>query len=276
MSERVTLRAFARAAALAACAAAAITASHAGAESPLDRVRSLVDEKRRLQWENETMTRELAFASTPAPYVVVDLRARTFEFRVRGKAHKTYRAGAIEILGEAGRPLTESALHALAPNPIEVVEKAGGPPELKPPSGTASSDPNAGAPAQDPNAGPIHSDAGILGVDAPTDYDVTLQAGVRLEIRTTKPAAGWGRIRDAFAEAGHALAETLRGWTGGSGPSSKAIREAAVRATLDETTAKAFYHSILPGEHVYFLPAAPLPVKLIASLSPPPAPAARK
>ena len=67
-------------------ACASTLPARAGAESPLDRIRALVHQKRRLTWQNETMTRELAFASTPAPYIFVDLHARTLEFRVRGKA----------------------------------------------------------------------------------------------------------------------------------------------------------------------------------------------
>jgi hypothetical protein len=256
-----------RALVAAACWASVLAAAVAGAESPLDRVRSLVEEKRRLEWENDRLTKELAFASTPAPYIFVDLHARTIEFRVRGKAHKSYTASAIEVLGDAGRPLTESALYALAPKPIEVVEVAGGPPELKPPPASAPNPNASDFTGPDPNAGPVHSDAGILGVDAPTNYDVSLQGGVKFEIRTPKAPTRWEKLRDTFTEAGHALAETLRGWTGGATAGSKAIREAAVRVSLDEDSAKALYYSILPGEHVYFLPAPPPPVKLIASLT---------
>jgi hypothetical protein len=268
--ERAPAKTVLLAAALAALPAALAPPLRAGAEGPLDRVRALVEEKRRLEWENETMTKELAFASTTAPYVFVDLRKRTFEFRVRGKVHKTYKADAIEIHGDADRPLSEGALHALAPNPIDVVERAGGPPELKPPPVTAPDANGSDFTGPDPNSGPVHSDAGILGVDAPINYDVTLQAGISLEIRTAKAASRWDQIRGSFAEAGRAVVETWRGWTGGSRPVLKAIQSAAVRVIVDEETAKAFYHSILPGEHVYFLPAAPPPVRLVASLSPPP------
>ena len=259
------------AAALAAGPAASAPALLAGAESPLNRVRALVEEKRRLEWENATMTKELAFASTTAPYVFADLRQRTFEFRVRGKVHKVYKAVAIEIHGDGDRTISEAALHALAPNPLDVVDRAGGPLELKPPPVTAPDPNGSDFTGPDPNSGPVHSDAGILGVDAPTSYDVTLQGGILLEIRTALVTSRWDRIRDSFADAARAVAETWREWTGGSRPALKAIQGAAVRVIVDEETAKAFYHSILPGEHVYFLPPPPPPVKLVASLSPPPA-----
>jgi hypothetical protein len=113
-------------------------------------------------------------------------------------------------------------------------------------------------------------------VDAPTNFDVTLQGGLRIEVRTPKPESKLRRLGDALGEIGSAVSETLHGWFGRAPAKSETPRGAAVRLTLSEATAKAFYHSILPGEHVYFVPAAPPPVKLIASLPTPTASPARK
>jgi len=237
-----------------------------GAEAPLDRVKSLIEEKRRLQWENERLRQELAFASTPSPYVVVDSLSRTFEFRVRGKTHKTYTATALGILGPGGDPMTFTVFRTIAPAPLTVVEKAGGPLEIKPPSVGG----DAGAPASaDPNAGPTRTDAGILGVDAPVDYDVKLEGGIRLEIRTYHEKTRWERSRETLSSMGRALSDLFGGWFGRSRPLPQNAPRAAVRATFDEAICKAFYHSVLPGEHFYFAPPPPAPVTLVASLGAP-------
>jgi len=251
----------------------------AGGEGPLDRVRALVEEKRRLAWENETLTRELTFASTPSPYIFVDLKKGTFEFRVRGKAHKTYKASSVEILDGSGKSLPEAILHALAPDPVEVTEKAGGPPELHPPASPGDANKAGQAPdangdgppgGVDPNGGPVHSDAGILGVDAPSEYDIELEDGLRIEIRTPKAVGRWARLWNGMGEIASAFGNAVTSVFGRSSSSRTTLPGMAVRATVDEETAKAFYHSILPGEHLYFLPAEPPPVQLVASLSPPP------
>lgn len=239
----------------------------------MDRVRSLIEEKRALTWKNQQLTTELSYASTPAPYVFVDLQSRAIEFRVRGKAHKIYHADAIEVLGDEGKPISQAALHSLAPNPVEVLEKAGGPPELKPPPASAPDANGSNFTGPDPNAGPVQSDAGILGVDAPTNYDVALEGSVTIQIRTVPRETRWEKIRGTFSEALAAFASALRHLTGGGRPETPVVHSAAVRVTFDEESAKAFYHSILPTEHVFFLPAPPPPVELVATLNPSPAPA---
>lgn len=240
----------------------------AGAETPLDKVKALLDEKRRLQWDNDRIREELAFASTPSPYVVVDPSARTFEFRVRGRSHKSYSAESIEIVGRSLRPISIAELGSIAAGPVAVVEKAEGPPEFTPPP----VDPNAAAAAEDPNASPRQSEAMLLGVDAPANYDIDLDKGIRLEIRTHLEKTRWQRAAEALSAMGRAVTETVGGWFGGAGDSepSNAPR-ARVRITFDEKSAKAFYHSVLPGEHFYFRPGVPPPVTIVAAAPPQPA-----
>ena len=237
----------------------------------MDRVRSLIEEKRALTFKNQQLTTELSYATTPAPYVFIDLKGRVIEFRVRGKAHKVYHADAIEVLDEGGKPIPEASLRTLAPNPVEVLEKAGGPPELKPPPASAPDANGSNFTGPDPNSGPVHSDAGILGVDAPTNYDVALDGNVTIQIRTVPKETRWEKARGTLSETLAAFAATLRNLTGGGRSEAPAVRSAAVRITFDEESAKAFYHSILPTEHVFFLSAPPPPVKLVATLNPSPA-----
>jgi len=238
----------------------------AGGEGPLDRLKSLLEEKRRLEWENATLSQELAFAATPSPYIFVDLRERSFEFRVRGRAHKTYRAEALEVVGADGERLTAADLRAAAPDPLEVQDKAGGPPEVIPPAAEGG---DKAAPS-DPNASRLTVDAQVLGVSAPTDFDVILENGVRLEIRTRRPESGWQRARDALSGMARGLASTVKEWLRRDGPASGGTAGVALRATLDEATARAFYHSLLPGERIYFIPLPPPPLSLVASLGPGP------
>jgi hypothetical protein len=256
-------------AALLAAAAAAIglcqaAPALAGAETALDKVKALLDEKRRLQWDNDRIREELAFASTPSPYVVIDPGTRTFEFRVRGKSHKSYAAESIEIVGRNSRPISVAELGSIAAGPVAVVEKAQGPPEFTPPA----LDPNAAGAAEDPNAEPRQSDAMLLGVDAPADYDIDLDKGIRLEIRTRHEKTRWQRATEAFSTMGRAVTETVGGWFTGVAPGSSDEPRARVRITFDEKSAKAFYHSVLPGEHFYFRPGLPPPVSLVAAAAP--------
>ena len=251
----------------------------AGAESSLDRLKSLIEEKRRLEWDNGSLTQELAFAATPAPYILVDVPRRTFEFRVRGKTHKKYEALKIEIHDGRGRPMTLSDFSLSAPDPLEVLDKAGGPPEIKPPSNDPADPTGAGGANQnvsagdaggaDPNLGVRRTDAGVLGVDAPTDYDISLENGIRIEIRTRPDESGLGKTWRSLGEIGAAVSHAIKSWFSGDDARRGAEATPAVRVEVDPNLGKAIYHSLLPGEHVYFLPPPPLPIALVASLTPP-------
>jgi hypothetical protein len=259
--------------ALLAAASAGVSADAlAGAEAPLDRARSLLEEKMRLERENAVLRQELAYAATPHPYILVDLAAGSFEFRVRGKAHKTYTALAVELRDAAGRPIGIEELRRLAPEAVEVERKGEGPPEFKPPPAEGEAPEAEGR--TDPNGAPRPTDAGLLGVDAPTDYDVDLEGGVRIEVRTRHDATRWERARRQLSEMGLAVADAVGGWLRSRRPDQNEGPRAVVRVTFDAARAKAFYHSILPTERFHFLPGPPPPVTLIASAAVPPPPAA--
>jgi hypothetical protein len=243
----------------------------AAADSSLDRLRSLIEEKRRLEWENKKLTQEIAFASTPSPYIYVDVTSRTFEFRVRGRSHKTYTATALEARRATGAPVTPEQIGALLPDALGVEQKAAGPPVLQAggpavADANVALDPNA---APDPNGGPMHSDAGVLGVDAPEEYDIELQEGVRLEIRNPVEGSRWDRVRTTFSAIGSAFSGLWSGLFGGTPAPVKGQPRVTLRVVFDKTTAKAFYHSILPGEKVVFVTAPPPPVTLLAKTEAP-------
>jgi hypothetical protein len=169
-------------AALALAAAASLLgqAPRAGADVALDKYRSLLQEKRALLRDNALLQVEADMAATKSPYIFFNVKEGKLEFRVRGKAFKSYAFASITLDERGRRSVDAETLWKSLGKPLTVAEVQGAHPELIPPDpntaqqeGQLYSDPN--QLAAQTGTGPVHSDAGVLGVDAPTDYYIKFE-----------------------------------------------------------------------------------------------------
>ncbi len=242
-------------------ATAALGVSPAGAD--LNRYRDLMKERHALMREKALLEIEARTAATGEPYVLLDLEAPALQFRIRGKTLKTYRIAKIAADARGRDPVPIEAVWGRFPGPLEVLEVQGGQPELVPP------DPNTGRETgllyTDPNqirsqtgAVEVDTDAGILGIEAPTDYWIRLDEPIVLHIRTEKNES----ISDqAFARLA-AMASDLRKaasrlWGTDGGQADAPVH---LWITMDPDTARHLHHSLLPGERVFLVPPSAPPL----------------
>ena len=160
--------------------------------------RELLLKKRVLERENFILEQEASFASTGEPYILFDVDNAVMDFRIRGWTLKTY---SFQGVSYPARPSGASG------RVLRIARVGSGGPELVPP---------------DPGAG-RKSDAGLLGVEAPTEYTVQTDGNVTIHIGSSAPPSG----DDLFV-------------------------------ATDAETARSLYHSLMPGETLILLP--PLPV----------------
>ncbi len=249
---------------------AVVDAPLGDAETTLDTFRSLLSEKRALERQQAALQREARMAATKAPYIVFHLQERRFEFRIRGKTLKSYSFQSITLDERGRRPADPETVWRLLQEPLSVLEKEGGQPELLPPdpetgreAGLVYADPN--QLAEQTGAKPQQTDAGVLGVDVPTDYYIHFEEKVVFHVRTPKELSFREKALDRLGM----IAERMRAALPGGRRRDELERSARPRfelyLTTDPDTAKHLHYSLLPGEALVIAPPPPPPLVLIAA-----------
>ena len=258
----------------AACGALAAIAGGApalaGAETAMDKYQALLQEKRGLARENAILKQEAEVAATKDPYIVFDPKERTLEFRVRGRTLKTYAFASVAHDERGRRQADSEAIWRMFKGPITVLEKEGGHPELIPPppqeaeqTGQLYSDPNQ-LNAQT-GAGPVHSDAGVLGVDAPSEYYIKFEEEVVFHVRTAKSLSFREKASDRLGEIIAGVREAVSGLWGSKDTQRAGEPVLTLYLTTDVDTAKFLHYSLLPGEKLFVAPPPPPPIVLVAA-----------
>lgn len=241
----------------------------AGGEAPLDKYQSLIQEKRSLLREAQVLKQEVTMAATRNPYLLFDAKSGKLEFRVRGKTLKTYSFTAVTMDERGRRPADPEAVWTALQGALTVMEKQGGQPELIPPdpetgreAGLLYSDPN--QLAEETGVKPVDTDAGVLGVDVPTDYYIRFEESVVFHIRTPKSLSFRQKAADRLGEIARSMRATWTSLWGGE-LAGDAQPRLALWLTTDTDTAKNLHYSLLPGEKLYLVPPPPPPILLVAS-----------
>lgn len=227
-----------------------IAAPRGGAETPLDKYRSLLEEKLALERENRSLEREAGLAGSRTPYILFDVHHGVLSFRVRGRSFKEYHVKAISSRGWGRRPIAPEALWRRHDGPLTILEKEGGRREIVPPG---DEDTGAGGDRRSGDAPP--DDAATLGVKAPQDYYIKFEESVIFHVQTERRLT----LREKAVERMGEIAAAVRDlWT--DNPDDPLV----LYLLTDADTARRLYHSILPGEPVYISPPPPT-VTLIAA-----------
>ena len=244
--------------------------SLAGADATLDKYQSLLQEKRAQTRQNAILAKEAELAAGKAPYIFFHVKEGKLEFRVRGRAFKSYTFASLTLDERGRRRADPEAVWKAIEKPLAVVEVQGAHPELLPP------DPNApqeeGQLYSDPNqlngqtgAGPVHSDAGVLGVDVPTDYYIKLDQDVVFHIQTPRTQTFREKAADRLSDIAEGMRATLSGLWGKREIELAKKPRLELYMTTDPDTAKFLHYSLLPGEKILAVPPPPPPILLVAS-----------
>jgi hypothetical protein len=242
-------------------ACAASPSMLAGGEAAMDRFRALVQEKRALGREADLLKLEAEAAATKQAYVLFDPRSGTLEFRVRGRGFKSYTFSTITHDARGRFPADPETVYRAVGARLTVAEKEGGHPELVPPPPTEGedeplfSDPNQLISQTGALSGPTPTDAGVLGVDAPSEYYIRFEENVVFHIRNARNRTFREKAADQLSE----IADNIRGtWTGIFGPprdiKQGETRRMEIYLTTDVETAKNLHYSLLPGERLFLVP----------------------
>jgi len=266
------MAAAAGAAGLAALLTFSASGPYAGAETTLDKYQVLLQQKRELARKNTILQREAAMAATKSPYVFFHLDESKLEFRVRGRALKTYSFTSMAFDSRGRVPADAETLWKHLEEPLVVLEIEGAHPELIPPdpntgteAGLLYSDPNQLTSQTGAQAVPVRTDAGVLGVDVPTDYFIKFEDRVILHIRTPKTLTFRQQARDRLDEIAENLKHNLSGWWGSKEIDTPDKPRLEIYMTTDEETAKNLHYSLLPGEKVFAVPPPPPSIELVAA-----------
>jgi len=227
------------------------------ADGRQDRYRSLLKERRALHRENTILEIEAKSAAAKSPYIFLDLEAATLEFRVRGKVLKTYRISSLSTDSRGKEPVNAEELWSKFSGPLMVEEVQGGQPELVPPdpeagreTGLLFSDPN--QLREETGAVEVDTDAGILGIEAPTDYWIRVKEPLMLHIHSPKDQStsrqALQRFSDVLSSIGSAVSSL---WGGGS---SARDADVTIWLTVEPEIAQQLHHSLLPGETIWLVP----------------------
>ena len=234
----------------------------AGGEAALEKYRDLLEEKSALRRENWFLQKEASLAASHSPYILFDVQSRKLEFRVRGKAFKSYRFSAVSYKNWGRRPVTAELIWRELDEPLTILEKEGGRPEIIPPSRDGDDSLYQNTNQADPNDGES-GDAAMLGVEAPTDYYIKFEEKVVFHIRSEKSRSLHDKAIDRLSEiAGSVRSRFYDLWLD---PGRDDRPRMTLYLTTDVDTAKQLYHSLLPGERIYITPPPPPPVALVAS-----------
>ena len=98
---------------------------YAGAETALDKYQALLQQKRVLARKNAILQQEAAMAVTKSPYVFFHLEEPTLEFRVRGRALKTYTFSSMSLDVRGRIPADAETLWKSLEQPMKVIEIEG-------------------------------------------------------------------------------------------------------------------------------------------------------
>lgn len=246
--------------------------ARAGGEMETERYRELLHQKRALLREASLLKQESEWVVSPKqlPYIFLNMESGQLEFRLRGKMLKSYPIKEITQDERGRHPASPEAVWRTLDQPITVLEKQGGRPELLPPdpntgreTGLLYSDPN--QLAAQTGARPISSDAGVLGVDAPTEYYIEFEEGVIFYVRSPRTPTLREKAADRFAEIAAGVRDTVSGWFGASPPKTDSRHRLALYMTIDPEVAKYLHYSLLPGEKLVVVPPSPPPVALVAA-----------
>jgi hypothetical protein len=228
------------------CASLAI--SSGGAEAPLDRYRSLLEEKFALQRENGSLEKEAELARSPAPYIFFDVQSGTLSFRVRGRAFKQYHVKAVSARSWGRRPIAPEALWRQH-DALTILEKEGGRQEIAPPDDDG---PEAPGGTGDP-AAEEPDDATKLGVKAPEDYYIQFEEAVVFHVQSDRRRS----LREKAVERVGEIAAGFRSRVRDLWGSDDGAEPLTLYLMTDAETARHIYHSILPGERLYISPPPP-------------------
>jgi hypothetical protein len=192
------------------------------------------------------------------------------EFRLRGKVLKSYPMKSVSMDERGSRPAVPEVIWRALDTPITVVEKQGGRPELVPPdpdagrhTGLLYSDPN--QLSSQTGAREVDTDAGVLGVDAPTEYFIRFEEGVIIQVRNPKEYTFRERASQRMADMTGGLQRMFQGLWGGPAKPKGPEWKLELYVVLDPDTAKYLHYSLLPGEKLVVVPPSPPPVALVAS-----------
>ena len=244
--------------------------AQAGAETATDKFQALVQEKRGLQRESRFLKQEADLAVTKSPYILLDVAQKKLEFRCRGTPFKTYTFTSVSLDPRGRTPAAPETVWRAVDGPLTVTEVEGAHPELIPP------DPNSGEEGallySDPNqlaaqtgAAPVRTDAGVLGVDAPTEYYIKLKEDVVLHVRMQTEMTFSEKARERFGEMLSGLREAFSGLWGGRQTDAEPKPRLSLYLVTDPDTAKFLHFSLLPGEKIIVTPPPPPPIVLVAS-----------
>jgi len=247
-----------------------LTPGAAGGESATDKYRDLLHRKRTLLREASLLKYETAWAASKIPYIFLDLEKGKMEFRVRGKVLKSYALKGVFLDERGSRPAVPEVIWRALDTPITVVEKQGGHPELVPPdpeagrhTGLLYSDPN--QLSSQTGAREVDTDAGVLGVDAPSEYFIRFEEGVIIHVENPKEYTFREKASQRMADVTGGLQRMMQSLWGGPARSKGPEWKLELYVVLDPDTAKYLHYSLLPGEKLVVVPPPPPPVALVAS-----------
>jgi len=200
-------------------------------------LRARRDELLRLE---KLLEQESRLASARAPYVVLDLGRRTMDFRIRGKTFKSYRFDTIRMESRSN-DLTLSEVSRRLAEPVTLASKEGGNPELIPPDPDA--DPNLAADADEEEQA---SDAALLGVEAPTDYQVDFEEGVVFHVSAPHAEGLMDKAMQGLGKLASGLGSLFSGWL--SEPADENTPWLELSLTASAETVRQMHHSLMPGE----------------------------
>lgn len=246
------------------------TATQGGGEMSTERYRELLHRKRTLLREASLLKQESEWAVGKLPYVFFNMESGQLEFRLRGKMLKSYPIKGIFLDERLRRPAPPEAIWRALDEPITLLEKQGGRPELVPPdpeagreTGLLYSDPN--HLATQTGAKPIDTDAGVLGVDAPTEYYIEFEEKVIFFVRSPRTPTLREKAADRFSE----IVSAVSGWFGAEESQGDDKHRLKLYLVIEPEIAKFLHYSLLPGEKLVLVPPSPPPVVLVAAGSGP-------
>ncbi len=136
-------------------------------------------------------------------------------------------------------------------------------PETGREAGLVYSDPN--QIAEQTGVVPLPTDAGILGVDVPSNYYIKIEGDVVLHIRTPDDKGFHEKAVDRLAAIAAGLKATFSGWWGGRDLPERPRPKLELYLLTDVDTAKSLHHSLLPGEKIFVVPPPAPPIVVLAA-----------
>jgi hypothetical protein len=186
------------------------------------------DENARLQkrlaeltWQEKTITAEYSLARAPAPYLVVDLTARSIDLKAQARTFRSFKITDVRRSGPQGQAIDTWAL--VSKKPYQTNER----PKITPGAG----DDAAAAAAKQALWGPHRM---------PSDYDLIFDGGKALEIRALpSEQSGW-LVGRAITSAYRRTVDWYRHWS----VSKDSLPQYTVQLWLSENDSQALFWSL--------------------------------